>query len=212
MTFARVKPLGWAVNEVLTSSQQNTLDEDHADAIDGVGGGAYTITAALSIDGDNITLGAGTDTVTIGDGPTGNFICNPTAFLQNGLDVVAGGMSVTGDIAINGPIIASGAGRLRLRYHTATNGNISVGPATADVVFTPSGVLSAARDQTVDDTGAANGDVMIFATDEGTHVVTVKNPGGGTIMTIRFVSGSRLSVTVMRIAGTWYPIDVGYVV
>lgn len=49
MTFERVKPLDWVVGELLTSEQQNQLDVDHAKAIDGVGGGAYTPTADLSV-------------------------------------------------------------------------------------------------------------------------------------------------------------------
>ena len=34
MSFTRVKPLGWAINEKLTSAQQNQLDIDHANAVD----------------------------------------------------------------------------------------------------------------------------------------------------------------------------------
>ena len=34
MSFTRVKPAGWAVNEKLTSAQQNALDIDHANSVD----------------------------------------------------------------------------------------------------------------------------------------------------------------------------------
>lgn len=39
--FARVKPAGWALNEILTSAQMNTLDADHAKAINGDGGSTH---------------------------------------------------------------------------------------------------------------------------------------------------------------------------
>jgi hypothetical protein len=47
MTFSRVNPGGWAMFEVLTSSQMNTLDINHSNALDGAGGGVYTPTATL---------------------------------------------------------------------------------------------------------------------------------------------------------------------
>lgn len=45
MSFARVKISSWAVGEILTSAQMNQLDTDHANAVDGVGGGFYTMSA-----------------------------------------------------------------------------------------------------------------------------------------------------------------------
>lgn len=50
MSFVRVKPLSWAFGEILTSAQMNTLDTDHANAVDGLGGGTYNPTAQLFID------------------------------------------------------------------------------------------------------------------------------------------------------------------
>jgi hypothetical protein len=51
MTFSRVNPGGWAMFEVLTSSQMNTLDINHSNALDGDAGGVYTPTARLELDG-----------------------------------------------------------------------------------------------------------------------------------------------------------------
>lgn len=39
--FVRVKPAGWALNEILTSAQMNALDIDHAASVNGDGGGGY---------------------------------------------------------------------------------------------------------------------------------------------------------------------------
>jgi hypothetical protein len=51
MTFSRVNPGGWAMYEVLTSSQMNTLDINMTNALDGAAGGTYTPTATLELDG-----------------------------------------------------------------------------------------------------------------------------------------------------------------
>ena len=62
--FTRVKPSGWATNEILTSAQMNSLDIDHAKAINGDDGSIHGgdvevgnfVCAELDVDGD-IDLG-----------------------------------------------------------------------------------------------------------------------------------------------------------
>lgn len=51
MTLSRVKPLGWALFEELTSAQMNQLDENVSHAIDGVDGGLYVPSSSITIDG-----------------------------------------------------------------------------------------------------------------------------------------------------------------
>lgn len=46
MTFSRIKPLGWGVNEKLTSAQMNALDIDHAAAVDSA---QLTLQIALAV-------------------------------------------------------------------------------------------------------------------------------------------------------------------
>lgn len=54
MSFSPVKGGGgWAFGEILRSSEMNTLDADHAKAIDGTGGGTYTLAATLFLTGTN---------------------------------------------------------------------------------------------------------------------------------------------------------------
>lgn len=48
MTFSRVKPGNWAVGEELTSSQMNTLDTDHSNAVDKTGD---TISGTIHVSG-----------------------------------------------------------------------------------------------------------------------------------------------------------------
>jgi hypothetical protein len=65
--FTRVKGGGWAAHEKLTSAQQNQLDIDHANAIDGAGGSAgtpYAPTTAIVVGGEGI------DHVYLADLPT----------------------------------------------------------------------------------------------------------------------------------------------
>ena len=55
MTFVRANPPGWALFELLTSSQMNILDSQIPYAIDGLDGGAYSPTATIELDGSGIT-------------------------------------------------------------------------------------------------------------------------------------------------------------
>lgn len=54
MAFSRIVPAGWAFGQLLTSTQMNLLDTDHANAVDGVGGGSYTPAVPIVIDGAGI--------------------------------------------------------------------------------------------------------------------------------------------------------------
>src|SRR5690349_2130103 len=56
MAFSKVKISGWAFGEILTSAQMNTLDTDHANAVDGAAGGSYVLSAPLAIEGDTVTF------------------------------------------------------------------------------------------------------------------------------------------------------------
>ena len=66
MTFARVNPAGWALFEVLTSAQMNSLDINMTQAVDGEGGGTYTPATQIHLDG-SATAGLDTVKVTGGD-------------------------------------------------------------------------------------------------------------------------------------------------
>jgi len=48
VTFVRANPPGWALFELLTSSQMNTVDSQMPFALDGRDGGTYTPTALLT--------------------------------------------------------------------------------------------------------------------------------------------------------------------
>jgi hypothetical protein len=67
VTFSRVKPLGWAFGEVLTSAQMNALDAILPDALDGADGGEYTPSAVLEIGGEGLRRENTVTVVTIDD-------------------------------------------------------------------------------------------------------------------------------------------------
>lgn len=54
MTLAVINPGGWAPEEVLTSDQMNALQSELIKALDGIGGGSYTLTAPLIIGGSEV--------------------------------------------------------------------------------------------------------------------------------------------------------------
>lgn len=54
MTLVRANPAGWALFELLTSTQMNAVDSQLPYALDGNAGGTYTPTAELELDGTNI--------------------------------------------------------------------------------------------------------------------------------------------------------------
>lgn len=95
MTFSRVNPTGWAMYEVLTSSQMNTLDIDHANAVDGAAGGTYNPSAGLTWNNQlavTATSHAITGTSSVGNGVTGNSTGTAAAvksLATNGYGVIA---------------------------------------------------------------------------------------------------------------------------
>jgi len=91
MTFSRVKPFGWTVGELLQSDEQNALDVDHTLAIDGGGGGSYTVANDLTISSQptkNVTLN--------------RLVCTPLS--DGGTVVCQSGLSVQGNIGASGEV------------------------------------------------------------------------------------------------------------
>lgn len=68
MTFSRANPAGWALFELLTSSQMNEIDVNMSYALDGRDGGTFTPLAQLELDGLNVV--AGDDTLYLKNTPT----------------------------------------------------------------------------------------------------------------------------------------------
>jgi len=107
MSFSRVKPDGWAVNEKLTSAQQNQLDIDHAKAVDKTGD---TITgnvhigngARITVDSGGKIVNASGGIVELQSGSNTNYLTGATATWNNGafLTVTGGGQLTVTDSAL----------------------------------------------------------------------------------------------------------------
>lgn len=100
MTLAPVKAGGWDAEEVLTSSQMNVLQATLIKAIDGVGGGTYTLLAGLVLQGalvrildglsiEGSTLDVAADAALQVDG---TLSMSGLMNLDGSLDVISGGL------------------------------------------------------------------------------------------------------------------------
>jgi len=125
MSFSLIRPAGFITGTRLLASELQTWQTDFVNAIDGAGGGSYTLTAGLSISGDvvtledltvtaDVTLGtSGTDTltvnsaatfnddVTLGSGPTDALTVAATSTFTGSaefqaLTTISGNLSCTG--------------------------------------------------------------------------------------------------------------------
>lgn len=111
-----------------------------------------------------------------------------------------------GAVTFRGVTQTSHAGYIaarRVRRQVAgADANASYAPVTYDHVYVASG-LTSPHDYTIDDTGAANGDRIRFSTQDATHAVTIKTPGGVTISSIRNAAGFFVAQDFERISGVW---------
>lgn len=107
MTFARIKPDGWAVNEELTSAQQNALDIDHANAVDKTGdvitGNVHVgATGRITVDDTSKIVVLDGGTVEFQDGSLANFLTGASAVwgANSFLTVQAGGIATINNSAL----------------------------------------------------------------------------------------------------------------
>lgn len=126
----------------------------------------------------------------------------------------SGGLLVTGGTTLQGPVTLEVGGRIRRRVTVAGDANASYGPATTDVVFLPGSVLSANRTYTIDDTGAGNGDSILFACQTAgtwaTNTIEIRRPGGTLLVaSMSGLTSALNTVEVMRIGGVWELIGYG---
>jgi hypothetical protein len=119
MTFSRVKALGWAMFEVLTSAQMNALDIDHANAVDGAAGGSYAPGAQIVVGGAGLrvtgTFEAHGSSIVLGDSGLDGLLINAEADFQNGFQV-------------------GGAGNATFNRDVICNENVTLGLTAADFV------------------------------------------------------------------------------
>jgi hypothetical protein len=132
MTLTNPKPLGWAFGEILTSAQMNSFGTQLTRALDGTGGGSYTLTNPLVLAGDVVEF----DDVVINDDLT----VDDDALVSGDL-TVGGSLSLVGT-AFLGTVAASSVstGALTASGATALNGNVTLGNSGTDLT-TLAGIL-----------------------------------------------------------------------
>lgn len=133
MSFSRVKPGNWTLNEKLTSAQQNLLDIDHANAVDKTGDtvpGTIGVAGALQINsggaftalaGSSVTMGAGS-LVQLSPGGINNLIVgnNTNLKVQAGSSIEClGSMTATGSLFANSFELLAG-NRVKVSSRTIT--------------------------------------------------------------------------------------------
>jgi hypothetical protein len=105
VTFSPIKLAGWNVEDPLTSAEMNAFQARLLQAVDGVGGGSYTLGSTLTFGGALVRILAGLEI----DGST--LVIDADAALQ--LD---GDASLTGDfsVASGGRILVGSGGQLKI--------------------------------------------------------------------------------------------------
>lgn len=164
MTFSKVKGPGWAVGEQLTSAQMNQLDTDHAKAVDGTGGGTYTLTAPLVLNGANVSVGqdlAVGDDLTVAD--DANIGGDATVVGQ-----LAGGLITTENLRAPG-FVEFSAGPGWDGLHNILMGDDPV------FIYIDDGDVSAPRTWTISNTGARDGQFFFFK-NASSHDITINSP------------------------------------
>jgi cytoskeletal protein CcmA (bactofilin family) len=105
VSFSRIKVAGWSFGELLTSTQLNALDIDHANAIDGFGGGDYALTAPLNLNDADIGIG---QSLTVGDTVTAISLVCISLQVDGSIDC-DGSLDVGVDAGITGDLIVGNA-------------------------------------------------------------------------------------------------------
>lgn len=124
MTFVRANPPGWALFELLLSSQMNTIDSQMPFALDGRDGGTYVPSAAVVLDG---TASAG-HALEIISGPNGGLsvdVNGGPAGIQ--VDLQAGALAV--DLLSTSP-----AGGILLRAQPGAINNAAITPPNTVII------------------------------------------------------------------------------
>jgi hypothetical protein len=145
MSFSLVNPTGWSTGDLLTDTQINQLDEDHASAIDGAGGGTYTLTAPLAIQGDTVNI---TDLIA-GD-----------LTISDDL-IVTDDVSIGGDCQVTGTLNCSScSSNWTIPGNLTVQGSANLGNASGDII-TSVGQFSTSSFFTANSSATFNADVTL---------------------------------------------------
>lgn len=184
----------------------DTLDATGNVSVDGTLTVTDTTGGSIATDGGLVVDGTAT---------LGTLVVDGQGFFNDTLEITSGGFDVTGDSGLtgnllvlgsvavtggnpfscngtstfSGPVVLDAAGSIRVRAVEGLDSNVTYDVETRDVVYVSNTKLTGAREYTVAD-GDANGDQIQFYTDSTAHALTIKDSGGGTIITLLHTTGN----------------------
>lgn len=148
MSFTKVKPGGWGVNEILTSAQQTQLDADHALALDKTGdtttGDIHAGTGtALWIDGGGSLKISSGSSVLVNSGATVSAVLGGTSFIDLNsstatLNAIASGAKI--QASVSGASIEANASGAKIQAN-ASGASIEANVSGALIQATAAGAL-----------------------------------------------------------------------
>lgn len=199
MSFSRVKPLGWAVGELLTSAQMNALDEDHSNAVDGAAGGVYASSAAVDLDNlaGRVRAGSAIDIDATG----------LLSVLASGTQQVQSGgiwQLLDGSVATFATPLQPGVkGRVRWFLVGLTDANVNLGPEDGTLFYMGAGILSGTKTISIQDTGASAGDWILIVNWDTTNFLDISVPTTGVIASLRTATGNTHAIFLVRFGSLW---------
>jgi len=221
MSFTNPKPLGYSTGDLIDESEINYWTSILPDCIDGAGGGTYTLSAPLIINGDEVDI----DTLFVTG--TGGLTVNHAMYVAGdvtlGSNVLSDTLTVTAEANLEGDLIVSGStnlgGLLAVTGITGFTGAVTIestlGYAGASGRVLQTGIIVNAALQSVSGvqyrhiviTYASTTTTTITGTFVDGDMVRIYNRSGvsqgiaGAPMTGSISSGS--SLTLLRISGSW---------
>jgi hypothetical protein len=204
VTLTNPKPLGYAYGEALPSGEVNSVWSQLPNAVDGIGGGAYTLTAPLSIDGDTVTIDD--LEVTTGAVVNGALSVVGSSFLAAvaATSVATGALDVTGNttlgnagtdlVTLAGVLGFTGTGRVKTSGTVHPNANTAVDVAASR--WNSAAPSGSAKSYTLSCTNEGNGDWFAFYNDNGSENVLLAG------LVVGVVTPNR-GHFYLRIAGSW---------
>lgn len=152
MTLVNPKPSGYATGERLPSADVNSVWDQLTDALDGAGGGTYTLTAALQINGDDVGIGENL--------------------------AVGGDATVTGNIEVGDGLDVAGIGIFRMNSSTGPDSNkdYTIGDRPG-FVFIPT--LTSNRTYTLKTSAGVLGQWYLFINQDAAQTVSINSDATG---------------------------------
>lgn len=148
---------------------------------------------------DDVTITADVDV-------TGDLSVSDNTVLGSGITTIPGQLVVNGAMTLNGALASlltfSSFGRVPFRS-AALNATTTVNVASGNVLV---GTSTAFVTASMSDTGAANGDFMIFFKADNSATLAVTLPSGAALGSIP--AGGQGLLFAVRVAGSWYGMRV----